>query len=493
MEHEIKYENENGKKYLAIELGEVPKNSSFEINMLEKNSIPGMLDMNVRNINNSYYAYYEVMSKQSLIDVYRYKKISWDDLENIIYGIDIMLKSMNEYMLDINCVMLEPQFVFMDIATGKTAFVYYSGDSSFDEKIKKLFEYILDNYDHMQERSKMVRMYEIYQKIAESEYDISRFAELLKEESDTDSVGEEWQTDSEEGVCEGIPEDNNTDVSKNCVGDNAAFKLGSKNVVKSGVKTGGIELSDIPKEKLEDEEEEKDKIMVRAAGIMKLIAIAAVIAGIVSLTAPGILPFDISVTTGVIVIITGALIFVGISRLPEELFVKVKRKEYEQAYILGEQNYTCDETEAADKKSDEKPYEKINDELCKESHEKLHNSEQHTMLLSDYVEKLRREKENIVLRCVDNPDGCEDINISATPCVIGSMEKYCDRIISNELISRIHICIVRLNKEWYVEDMNSTNGTYINDVKLLPNQRSLIRDKDYLKIATVEYQVEING
>jgi DNA-binding response OmpR family regulator len=50
--------------------------------------------------------------------------------------------------------------------------------------------------------------------------------------------------------------------------------------------------------------------------------------------------------------------------------------------------------------------------------------------------------------------------------------------IHNRYVSRQHFQIRRQNDDYYIQDLNSTNGTYLNDEKLEPNKEQLLRDKD---------------
>ena len=54
----------------------------------------------------------------------------------------------------------------------------------------------------------------------------------------------------------------------------------------------------------------------------------------------------------------------------------------------------------------------------------------------------------------------------------------------------MHICIYREENEYYIEDMNSTNGTFLNDRQILPQQRYSLEDGDVLRLANIVYKVE---
>ena len=61
----------------------------------------------------------------------------------------------------------------------------------------------------------------------------------------------------------------------------------------------------------------------------------------------------------------------------------------------------------------------------------------------------------------DGREGLEDIVMDHFPFSIGSSEQA-DATLAIQGISRIHVRISRQGEEYYMEDMNSTNGTWLN-------------------------------
>jgi len=61
----------------------------------------------------------------------------------------------------------------------------------------------------------------------------------------------------------------------------------------------------------------------------------------------------------------------------------------------------------------------------------------------------------------------------------------CDIQIDRDSVSRKHARVFRVGNQWFVEDLGSTNGSYINDV---PIQRSPLRDGDFVKIGSAIFK-----
>ena len=61
----------------------------------------------------------------------------------------------------------------------------------------------------------------------------------------------------------------------------------------------------------------------------------------------------------------------------------------------------------------------------------------------------------------------------------------CDVQIDRDSVSRRHARVYRVDEQWFVEDLGSTNGSYINDI---PVQRSPLRDGDFVKIGSAIFK-----
>ena len=61
----------------------------------------------------------------------------------------------------------------------------------------------------------------------------------------------------------------------------------------------------------------------------------------------------------------------------------------------------------------------------------------------------------------------------------------CDIQVDRDSVSRRHARVFRNGESWSVEDLQSTNGSYVNDV---PVTRSVLRDADFLKIGAAIFK-----
>ena len=76
--------------------------------------------------------------------------------------------------------------------------------------------------------------------------------------------------------------------------------------------------------------------------------------------------------------------------------------------------------------------------------------------------------------------------------LIGKKKDAVDGLLKARGISRIHARVTKEEKEYYLADLNSTNGTFLNGGRLGVNEKARIRPGDSVGFADVEYRVELN-
>lgn len=75
-----------------------------------------------------------------------------------------------------------------------------------------------------------------------------------------------------------------------------------------------------------------------------------------------------------------------------------------------------------------------------------------------------------------NVPGYFEILIDREETLLGKKRELVDAVIPfNNMISRKHCRISRIDGEFYISDEGSANGTYVNRVRLAPGQRQQIK------------------
>ena len=86
-----------------------------------------------------------------------------------------------------------------------------------------------------------------------------------------------------------------------------------------------------------------------------------------------------------------------------------------------------------------------------------------------------------------------EIPVTKDDFIIGKKADICDGVVDfNNMISRSHCKISRRGSRYVITDLQSANGTYVNKVRLQPNQPHVIQNGDVIRLANSDFQVSIN-
>lgn len=86
-----------------------------------------------------------------------------------------------------------------------------------------------------------------------------------------------------------------------------------------------------------------------------------------------------------------------------------------------------------------------------------------------------------------------EIEVTKDEFIIGKKKELVDGVVSfNKMISRSHCKINRRGSQYVVTDLQSANGTYVNKVRLQPNQPCQIKNGDVIRMADSDFQVSIS-
>lgn len=445
--------------YMVIEKETMETDMDIDIKMLQNNHIEPLLPVKIRHIDNRSLYYYDVTSRQQFSKIYEYRKLSRKNVDNILYSLNEMVDAVNEYMLNLNCIILKTECIYVDVSKDKLYFAYgkEQEDSSFQQELKRLFDYVIEHFDHGAGDTDVLYIYNLYQKIVRGEYDASN----LKALAETDSLS-----------CD-------SDISKEKIEND-------ENV-----------LDFIPMEEVEEQEEVENKKVFLLFNIARVCLGVVMVAAIGRMLAPSYVPVPVSDTGALIIIISCAALIAVISRIPKSLFTRIETKKVMEPFRYDKKDRYegCDNDRNDDShinsgyKDVNDYYKTNNDSYDKDGDDDNENYDGNTMLLSDYF---NNKKDKTVKLLYKGNDGFPDIEVSQFPWIIGSMEKNCNTVLRSKLVSHIHACITRDNGEYYVEDLNSTNGTYVNGERLIMNSRREINNHDEITLAAVSYVVEMS-
>lgn len=111
-------------------------------------------------------------------------------------------------------------------------------------------------------------------------------------------------------------------------------------------------------------------------------------------------------------------------------------------------------------------------------------------LSEEFQETTLMEDESLIKLVALNAPMEFSLNIVRNEYIIGTNNSYSDGVISfNKAISRRHCKISIINSKFYITDLNSSNGTYLNGRRLEGNKKNELKVGDVIKLANSEFKV----
>lgn len=465
----IRYKREMRHNYLILEAEE--KQENFEIRMLTGNFIEGLLKFRVKDEEHGQYYYYEITSKQPLSRLLEVKEIRREELSRLIIGIGSVLKRMEDYLLQEANILLEPEQIYIEPETFQVWLCYVPGyQGNFPKAMEKFLQYLLKKTDHKDNYS-VVLAYRLYQESQKDYYGIEDLLQIIREEQ-TGNKGNDEQKQRIENQKSGKRKEENKekDTEDIWTDKEPAYLLGEKYEKVSEKK---------PKEDRYSGRQKKSR-KESGKGIGILLAFLLLGPGAVWLMegSAGIQKYGVYLLAADI----GAVMlffFIGF------LGKKGKTEEKENVNLQEKKNNWYMEFEEEEEEA-EKDAQALSDRYknpAKDtSSEPVKKMGGNTVLLA---ENLSEGKKQHLLKSL-NPS-VMDIPVPYFPFIIGKQEGIVDYVLNRDTVSRLHLKIEKENGECHITDLNSSNGTSVEEYSLEANESYPLNSGDKLMIADIPF------
>ena len=81
----------------------------------------------------------------------------------------------------------------------------------------------------------------------------------------------------------------------------------------------------------------------------------------------------------------------------------------------------------------------------------------------------------------------QQIPLQKLPITVGKMAGAVDLVLNYQSVSRLHARISRDGNRFFITDLNSTNGTFRNGMRLEPNASEIIEPGDEIGIGKLKF------
>jgi len=455
LEIKAEYKKDLSNNYLVI----CPQDGAeekFSLKMLANNNINGLLKLDIKMIDDIAYYYYHITGLRPIKELLELQPLRFSDLKNIYESIFKLPDIMQEYLLDEKDLLLKPEFIFAEPDYNKIAFCYYPGEGTdLQEQIALLTEYLMNLADYNDKKA-VLAVYALHQLSHDSGCSLEKLKEVLENAGKGDENSVEDHLEREKEALE-----RKEDRKK-------VFYRQSK--------------ADYPHM---EERVEMQKEVSKYPLVLYLYAAACLAAGLFILVI--LLKSGWLSDRGKINLIRCGIALFFYMIIEAVAFVFLFRKENQRTdietsidYMDWEEEYDNEYiSDIGGSTSMEIDREQDREDLKTELIQQPEEEEIKTELLVDFRDQTTAYLESQI--------SGERIYLKSFPFVIGKLKQGVNYVIDNNKISRIHARFLYDDGCYYIEDMDSTNGTNINGRVLIPHERTQVKDLDLVAVADKNY------
>ena len=450
----IKYYKDLNHNYLVIK-EQTEDKQSYGHKMITANRLKYFVDCKIRYVNRECHFYYEISSKQNIVSLYGKKTMGYEQIRGLFEHINEALAELDNYLLNSKGFVLEPEYIFGNPENGEYFFLYYPHYEWEEGAYLPLAEFLLERVEHQEEDAAKI-VYEVYEMAQDNEFILSRILDLF-----TEKGGKVIETmeESAEPAENTITENNRDDILAE-----------NRNIFSDFGQSG------------QKEPEDASKHLV-AAGILSLICMAAA-AGVAAIP-----NFCIMSSKERILSLAGSIVLVLMSAALLLYFIfnfcGKKRKGYrkEKETAMEESSAALPARNAAAFPYDGSvPYLDYRRNSKKEAGETDEEAEYGNTV---FLETAMCRTEHKLYGT--NKGNKYHISLGHLPCTVGKLEGSVDVVIKDNTVSRIHARFTSREEGICVTDLNSTNGTFKNGLRLEPNETVIIERGDELRFGRMTF------
>ncbi len=463
--------------YMILQENEHSREDAYCIKMLEAEGLEGVLRPECRSINNSVLYYYDITAKQSLINLLTGSALTCDRVKQLITGIIRIIGKAYEYLLNEKDFIISPEMVFLDLNTGDVRLCYYPGyQRELNEQMSGFIEYMMNKVDYS-DKEAVLLIYNLYAACRKEGFTFDLLIEILKAQNQPQPIMRRMQRrnsfQEEESkadkVSMSLPPEGPAEDSK-------AIFPAIRNRFRQTEKEDNRSLS-IMTEK-ETVEEELSCYPIKTYMYTAGCCLAAVLVLIFCMKTKLCLNSFGNKVDYMKLFAVLLILLCGCGYAVMKLWDKNNRI----TKLVTKQEYY-----APDRKERPIPGESKEEGLLNTVHEKQEEDVNPTCLLN-----AAEPGEYGTLKPMEE-FGYEPIKITKSPFTIGKLRKNVDYCLEKEVISRYHAKITKEKNQYYLTDLNSTNGTFLNKEALTTYQQREIKAGDEISFANIKYQFIVQG
>lgn len=450
-----KYFKDYKHNYLILKCNEPGAGENYQSRMLASGKIDRILKCSVRHINGEAYFYYDISSRVTLENLYRGKKMSYEQVKDFFRQMDIIYRMLGDFFMEEAGLQMRPDTIYYDLSSANYFGLYYpEKEAPAENPYEPLMDFLLNHTDS-DDRKLTDIVYRIYELAGESFFSMADALALFEDEEEVLTA----ETFFEESPAESMIEE-------------------------SIMEEKSYEAKEYDDENEENEklhsDREKNITFYRVFAVLSLCGIGSAVW----------IYLHFALTEQETLLLICCLAVMGLCFLFSllQIFFSGKRnrkKEQEDRELLWdiEDEFREERTVAIQDVLDKNMGISMNRESKNQTAYQEKMGEQYGETI--FIDTRKQKAEN-KLYSLDKKNK-KHIVLTQFPFSIGKMPGCVDCVLTDASISRLHARIEKQGEKIFLTDMNSTNGTYKNGLRMEPSETVEIEPGDEIRFGKLNY------
>lgn len=150
--------------YERLLLDKKPEERKYQYCILSRGGIKGLLPCSLRYLNGLAYLYYDITSRQNMVQLYGRRSIDRQWMQDFMWSFQHIRQELERFLLDDKNILWYPEQIFQDLEKNIFSFLYvpyYEGENGF----RQLIEFWVEHIDYEDEDlvEYVYKMYEQYE------------------------------------------------------------------------------------------------------------------------------------------------------------------------------------------------------------------------------------------------------------------------------------------------------------------------------------------
>lgn len=502
------YKRDMYHNYLVIH-DENSNSSDYYEQVLKYNEITGHLKFESRIFDKEKYAYYEINGLQVLSSVFEKHTVRYLELKQIFKEIILGVNAGKEFLLKENDYVLSPNMIFFEIPKFLAKLCYFPGyNNSLRQQLHNLFEYFMNKVNY-NDQAAVLLIYKLYMKSKDETCSMQQLLDILDENINIDASSKQtfdYKKELNQGVkCESVFENIKhvpltVSYKEPVMGDKKDYNQSKKTQEnKTNYKKGRMdELSKNVNQSINKVYQKLPFVTERVEGEKEvlyyplccyILSIGSVIVAIVLYVLaykkrfifqelkPSIDPLK-SISLIIVLLIIVIYVCFKVFDKKHKVSKIVPKIDYIQPSLAVFENQEYNEELESPKNLEPLNLNSSNQELPKQEDV---DEEERTVMLTDFTAK------KVVKLIPVDKDIYDTIRLEEFPFFVGKLKTHTDVHIPSATISRFHAKIMKEDSKYFIMDLNSTNGTFVNGELVEGNEKRKIEDGNEITFANISY------